>query len=163
DMKVRSPLLGFNHNIRYGGRLYHVQTEDSGVNNPHIFTHLFHAGTIIASKRANYDADADDAAVQKVMQTQHKAMLKELKAGAFARSRTGMGAPAPARPPISSPAHPPTSSRPVIHSPTVPSSRPAAAAPAPAPPPPSADKRPSVRVSATTRSQSSKAGVVVAR
>lgn len=82
-MKSRSPVLGYNHNVRYAGRLWHVQTEDSGVNNPHIFTHLFHDGTILATKRIDYDPANEVAAVQKLMQTQHKAMLRELKAGAF--------------------------------------------------------------------------------
>ena len=82
-MKNRSPLLGYNHNIRYSGRLFHVQTEDSGINNPHLFTHLFHAGTILASKRTDYSASDDEGSVQKTMQAQHKAMLKELRAGAF--------------------------------------------------------------------------------
>ena len=82
-MKPRSPVLGYNHNVRYAARLWHVQTEDSGVNNPHIFTHLFHEGTILATKRADYDPTSDVAAVQKVMQVQHKAMLRDLKAGAF--------------------------------------------------------------------------------
>src|SRR4051812_44712390 len=82
-MKVRSPVLGYNHNVRYAGRLWHVQTEDSGVQNPHIFTHLFHDGTILATKRHDYDPASDVTAVQKIMQVQHKAMLRELKAGAF--------------------------------------------------------------------------------
>ena len=51
SMKPRSPVLGYNHNVRYAERLWHVQTEDSGVGNPHIFTHLFHDGTILATKR----------------------------------------------------------------------------------------------------------------
>lgn len=82
-MKVRSPVLGYNHNVRYAGRLWHVQTEDSGVQNPHLFTHLFHDGTILATKRLDYDAAAEVSAVQKLMQTQHKAMLRELKSGSF--------------------------------------------------------------------------------
>jgi hypothetical protein len=82
-MKVRSPVLGYNHNVRYAERLWHVQTEDSGVQNPHIFTHLFHDGTILATKRLDYDPASEVMAVQKLMQTQHKAMLRELKAGAF--------------------------------------------------------------------------------
>jgi len=82
-MKTRSPVLGYNHNVRYAGRLWHVQTEDSGVHNPHVFTHLFHEGTILATKRIDYDPAAEVAAVQKIMQTQHKAMLRELKAGTF--------------------------------------------------------------------------------
>lgn len=82
-MKARSPVLGYNHNVRYAGRLWHVQTEDSGVANPHIFTHLFHDGTILATKRLDYDPASEVAAVQKLMQTQHKALLRELKAGVF--------------------------------------------------------------------------------
>src|SRR6516162_3619254 len=82
-MKVRSPVLGYNHNVRYAERLWHVQTEDSGVQNPHVFTHLFHDGTILATKRLDYDPALDVLAVQKLMQAQHKALLRELKAGAF--------------------------------------------------------------------------------
>jgi len=82
-MKPRSPVLGYNHNVRYAGRLWHVQTEDSGVNNPHIFTHLFHDGTILATKRVDYDPSSDVGVVQKLMQAQHKAMLRDLKQGAF--------------------------------------------------------------------------------
>ena len=44
----QSPQLGYNHNIPHRGRLYHVQTEDSGVEKAHIFTHVFYDGTIIA-------------------------------------------------------------------------------------------------------------------
>lgn len=82
-MKPRSPVLGYNHNVRYAERLWHVQTEDSGVQNPHIFTHLFHDGTILATKRIDYDPSSDVGVVQKLMQAQHKAMLRDLKAGAF--------------------------------------------------------------------------------
>ena len=82
-MKPRSPVLGYNHNVRYAGRLWHVQTEDSGVSNPHIFTHLFHDGTILATKRVDYDSSSEVGVVQKLMQAQHKAMLRDLKQGAF--------------------------------------------------------------------------------
>jgi hypothetical protein len=63
--------------------LWHVQTEDSGVNNPHIFTHLFHDGTILATKRVDYDPGCEVSVVQKLMQAQHKAMLRDLKQGLF--------------------------------------------------------------------------------
>ena len=82
-MKARSPVLGYNHNVRYAGRMWHVQTEDSGVQNPHLFTHLFHDGTILATKKLDYDASSDVSAVQKLMQSQHKLMLRELKSGVF--------------------------------------------------------------------------------
>src|SRR6266568_1828499 len=77
--KVRSPLLGFNHNLRHGGRVFHVQTEDSGSANPRIFTHLFHDGVIIATKKHEYGAEADADIVKSLMQAQHKAVLRELK------------------------------------------------------------------------------------
>jgi hypothetical protein len=82
-MKPRSPVLGYNHNVRYGAMMWHVQTEDSGVHNPHIFTHLFHDGTILATKKLDYDPTSEVTTVQKLMQSQHKLMLRELKAGNF--------------------------------------------------------------------------------
>lgn len=75
----RSPLLGYNHNVKYRGRIFHIQTEDSGPANPHLFTHLFFEGTILASKRHVYDATSSDELVRTLMQGQHKALLKELK------------------------------------------------------------------------------------
>jgi hypothetical protein len=75
----RSPLLGYNHNVKYGGHIFHVQTEDSGPGNPHLFTHLFFEGSILASKRGQYDPAAEEDEVRAMMQSQHKAILKELK------------------------------------------------------------------------------------
>jgi hypothetical protein len=76
---VRSPLLGYNHNVKYKGRIYHVQTEDSGPSNPHLFTHLYFEGTILATKRHEYDANSAEDVVRGLMQGQHKAILKDLK------------------------------------------------------------------------------------
>ncbi|MBI4510194.1 MAG: hypothetical protein HY698_11210 [Deltaproteobacteria bacterium] len=81
--KPRSPVHGFNHNIRHRGWLFHVQTEDSGVQNPHLFTHLFHEGVIITTKKMVYDAEADVEVVRSLMQAQHKSVLKELKKGKY--------------------------------------------------------------------------------
>lgn len=80
---ARSPILGYNHNVRYGGRILHVQTEDSGPSNPHLFTHLFFGGSILATKRSQYDADEPEEFVRAMMQSQHKEILKELKQGLF--------------------------------------------------------------------------------
>jgi hypothetical protein len=76
---TRSPLLGYNHNVKYKGRIYHVQTEDSGPANPHLFTHLYYEGTIVATKRHEYDRESSDDVVRGLMQGQHKAILKELR------------------------------------------------------------------------------------
>jgi hypothetical protein len=80
-------LTGFNHNINHRGKVYHVQTEDSGVANPHIITHLFVGGNIVASKRTSY-ADIVNAehvadVVRELMEEQHKEMLRSLLSGAF--------------------------------------------------------------------------------
>jgi hypothetical protein len=78
---IRSPVLGFNHNVKYRGRIFHVQTEDSGPISPRIFTHLYFGGTILASKKHEYDPTAPEDVVRALMQSQHKAILKELKGG----------------------------------------------------------------------------------
>ncbi len=80
-------LTGFNHNIKHKGNVYHVQTEDSGVSNPHIITHLFVGGNIVASKRTSYadivSAEHLPEIVRELMEEQHKEMLRNLIGGAF--------------------------------------------------------------------------------
>jgi hypothetical protein len=78
-------LSGFNTNFRYRGVLFHVQTEDSGRENPHVITHLFHGGNIIVSEKQEYSKlltdDDVESAVKKLMQGQHKTILKQLSRG----------------------------------------------------------------------------------
>jgi hypothetical protein len=74
----RSPVLGYNHNLRYGGRTFHVQTEDSGQGYARLYTHLFYEGTILSSKKQEYDPAAPEDSVRALMQKLHKAMIKEL-------------------------------------------------------------------------------------
>jgi len=83
-----APATGFNHNVRYGGRVFHVQTEDSGPAQLHIFTHVYMGGNILASSRSSYaEAIAGlpphevQAAVRARMEEQHKAMVRELLGG----------------------------------------------------------------------------------
>lgn len=80
-------VTGFNHNIKHKGKVYHVQTEDSGINNPHIITHLFVGGNILASKKTSY---ADIVSVENLsdvvrglMEEQHKEMLRNLVNGVY--------------------------------------------------------------------------------
>jgi len=83
----RSPQLGYNHNIPHRGRLYHVQTEDSGMAKAHIFTHVFYDGTIISSNKVQYDPKAEvediDQHIIGLMQESHKAMIRQLRRGVF--------------------------------------------------------------------------------
>ena len=80
-------ITGFNTNCRYGGRVFHVQTEDSGCAHPHIITHLFFAGTILASQKQGYNdlLGSEDLTnqVRSLMEEQHKNMLRRLKNGEF--------------------------------------------------------------------------------
>src|SRR5690606_16879969 len=79
----RSPILGYNHNVRYRGLVFHVQTEDSGLLNPHLFTHLFHEGVIVSTRKLVYDAGSNEEAIKALMQAQHKAVMKDLRRGSF--------------------------------------------------------------------------------
>jgi hypothetical protein len=80
-------VVGYNHNIRYKGEVFHVQTEDSGINSPHIITLLYRGGNIIASKKTSY-ADIVkmgnlNQVVEELMKEQHKDMLRRLKSAEF--------------------------------------------------------------------------------
>jgi hypothetical protein len=84
---AKKMVVGFNHNIKHKGGMYHIQTEDSGLDNPHIITHLFVGGNILASKKTSY-ADiigADNLAqvVRELMEEQHKEMLRNLINGVY--------------------------------------------------------------------------------
>ncbi len=85
--KPGAPVVGFNHNVKYGPRVYHVQTEDSGLPHAHYITHLFVGGNIVASMKTSYAEQVKGPDLQKVvrslMEAQHKAMLKRLVAGEF--------------------------------------------------------------------------------
>jgi hypothetical protein len=86
--KGPSPLLGYNTNVRHKGRVFHIQTEDSGVLRPHVITHLFaDGGRILKSARTTYGelVSAPDMAAQvkRIMQEQHKAMFVALRDGQF--------------------------------------------------------------------------------
>ncbi len=76
-------ITGFNTNVRYRGRLFHVQTEDSGTRNPHVISHVYHGGTVLASERSDYAEHLGSARledeVRALMEAQHKAMLRRLK------------------------------------------------------------------------------------
>ncbi len=77
--------LGFNHNVRYRGDIFHVQTEESGRSNPVITTLLYRGGVIIAARKTNYGDiikfEELERLVLELMQEQHKAMLRSLKNG----------------------------------------------------------------------------------
>jgi hypothetical protein len=86
--KIPPPLLGYNNNVRYRGRTFHIQTEDSGTKYARIVTHLFvDGGRIVKSIRTQYSdvlGSVDMAeTIRRMMKDQHKAMFLSLRAGEF--------------------------------------------------------------------------------
>jgi hypothetical protein len=83
-----SPLLGYNNNVRHKGRVFHIQTEDSGVKYGHIITHLFmDGGRILKSVKTSYSeyigGERMQEIVREMMKQQHKAMFIALRDGKF--------------------------------------------------------------------------------
>ena len=95
--KAAAPVVGFNHNVKYGPRVYHVQTEDSGLPHAHYITHLFVGGNIVASMKSSYAEKSGERDLARVvrglMEHQHKAMLKRLVAGEFDELAERLSAP----------------------------------------------------------------------
>jgi hypothetical protein len=151
-------VVGYNHNIKYKGEIFHIQTEDSGVNTPHIITLLYRGGNIIASKKTSYadivKMDNLTHIVEELMKEQHKDMLRRLKNAEFdarlglegveaepaASPVTPPGAapvprpvPPPAAPPLPTAAPaPPVTAPPAVATETVPEAAPPVSAEQPA-------------------------------
>jgi hypothetical protein len=83
---MQSPLLGFNNNVKHKGRIFHIQTEDSGVKHPHVITHLFtDGGRLLKTTKTSYaeqlGAERLEQIVRDLMKEQHKAMFIALQDG----------------------------------------------------------------------------------
>ncbi len=78
-------ISGFNTDIEFDGVVYHVQTEDKGVNARMIMTLVYNGGTILASKRSPYDDlitdDFDETLVSDRLGRQHKLICAAVRAG----------------------------------------------------------------------------------
>jgi len=91
---------GFNTDIKHRGETYHAQTEDNGVGNPVVVTLLYHKGAILASLKTSYrdllDTPGFTEKLKELMKAQHKAVMRELLAGAYDRKTTTPATPLPA-------------------------------------------------------------------
>jgi len=78
-------LTGYNTDFKFQGKIYHCQTEDGGVNSPHIISLLYQQGAILASRKTSYadilKADILDEIVRDLMMEQHKQMIRDLMQG----------------------------------------------------------------------------------
>lgn len=80
--------VGFNNNVKYKEQTFHIQTEDSGLDKPHVITHLFaDGGRVIKGHRRSYadHVHKDDVAqfVRQLMKAQQFEMALSLREGAF--------------------------------------------------------------------------------
>jgi hypothetical protein len=80
--------VGFNNNVKYKAQTFHIQTEDSGLDKPHIITHLFaDGGRVIKSHKRSYaeHVKRDDVApfVRQLMKGQQLEMALSLREGRF--------------------------------------------------------------------------------
>jgi hypothetical protein len=84
----RRAQMGFNNNVKYQGQVFHVQTEDSGLDAPHVITHLFaDGGRVIKSHKRSYEKEVKRADVanfvRSLMKAQHMEMVLALRESRF--------------------------------------------------------------------------------
>ncbi|HUP47716.1 MAG TPA: hypothetical protein VNA04_02895 [Thermoanaerobaculia bacterium] len=114
-------ITGFNTDIRHNDKVYHIQTEDKGLQNPYIESLVYVGGEILASKKTSYAEQVKDGIDEKwvggLMEQQHRTMIAAIKRGRFdvpadqTKSGPRPGAPtliAPSPDPLAPPAAPVT-------------------------------------------------------
>ena len=77
---------GFNTDVEHDGRVFHVQTEDKGRDNPVMETLVYAGGEIVTSRRGSYADFAsspayDETEVARRMEAQHQSVIREILSG----------------------------------------------------------------------------------
>ncbi len=82
--------IGYNNDVEYRGKTFHIQTEDRGVKAGQIETQIFHAGAILDTAIISYEKSVDglegDDAIAKIrdmMKAAHKNFYKKLHSGEY--------------------------------------------------------------------------------
>ena len=80
-------ITGFNTDIKHGEKVYHIQTEDKGLQNPYIESLVYVGGEILASKKTSYAEQVktgiDEKWIGSLMEQQHRTMIAAIKRGRF--------------------------------------------------------------------------------
>ena len=80
-------ITGFNTDIKHNDKVYHIQTEDKGLQNPYIESLIYVGGEILASKKTSYAEQAktgvDEKWIGGLMEQQHRTMIAAIKRGRF--------------------------------------------------------------------------------
>jgi hypothetical protein len=78
-------ITGFNTDIEYEGVVYHVQTEDKGLDSPVILSLVYSGGAILASKRSPYEdlirEGFSDEALAERLKRQHRLICAAIYTG----------------------------------------------------------------------------------
>jgi len=78
-------ITGYNTDVRYRERVFHVQTEDKGLKNPSIETVVYFGGQVLAAKRSSYadlvDEGKGNDAISTRMDQQHRMMIVAIRTG----------------------------------------------------------------------------------
>src|SRR6185295_5399277 len=78
-------ITGHNTDVEHDGVVYHVQTEDKGLQTPLILSLVYTGGAILASKRSPYDDLIASGFSQEILaervQRQHKLVCAAVHAG----------------------------------------------------------------------------------
>ncbi len=79
-------ITGFNTDVEFEGKTYHVQTEDKGLARPVVMSLIYDRGTILASKRTPYDDLIVDGAIDEEvladrLNKQHRVLCAAVKNG----------------------------------------------------------------------------------
>ncbi len=78
-------ITGFNTDIEHDGVVYHVQTEDKGLDAPIILSLVYVGGTILASKRSPYadliEQGFSDEVLAERLKRQHKLICAAINSG----------------------------------------------------------------------------------
>jgi hypothetical protein len=96
-------ITGFNTDIEHDGVVYHVQTEDKGLDSPIILSLVYAGGTILASKRSPYqDLIAEgfsDELLAERLKRQHRLICAAIHSGRIndLKKMSGRGTPAPGK------------------------------------------------------------------
>src|SRR5215217_5511969 len=78
-------ITGFNTDVRHDGRIYHVQTEDLGRENPVLESLVYIGGTVVAKKSTPYSEQLSGGATEEMiaslLKRQHQVIIAAIKAG----------------------------------------------------------------------------------
>jgi hypothetical protein len=80
-------VTGFNTDVKHEGRVYHVQTEDKGLQNPIIETLIYMGGEILTARRTSYadlvERGVEEMEIARRIESQHNRTILDIKNGKF--------------------------------------------------------------------------------